>query len=109
MLDHMPLRKTDSYTFAYDVVVANLHTHVVNGDQNVIIKKNVNGSITRVNANNHNIGDGSNEDNGNSNNNQSTVFYSNTWRSRCCESLAVTLYYSALCYVLKIKSVQVSR
>ena len=88
MIDHMPLRKINP-----------LHT------DDDVIKQTANSSINSSNNSSSNNSSEALPENGttNSYSTASTALYSSSWKSSCCESLAVSVYYSALCFILKIR------
>jgi len=98
MIDHMPLRKINP-----------LHTDVDVIKQTAMFRnKMMTTDSSSSNSNSNSSSNSSSEalpENGtiNSYSTASTALYSSSWKRSCCESLAVSVYYSALCFILKIR------
>jgi len=96
MIDHMPLRKINP-----------LHTDVDVIKQTAMFRNKMmttDSSSSNSNSSSNNSSEALPE-NGtiNSYSTATTALYSSSWKSSCCESLAVSVYYSALCFILKIR------
>ena len=109
MIDHMPLRKINPLHTDVDVIKQTAmfrNTMMTTDSSNSSSSSNSScSSSSSSSSSNSNNSSEALPENGttNSYSTATTALYSSSWKSSSCESLAVSVYYSALCFILKIR------